>query len=299
MKLVARGGVRPALAPTVAFAFCDLAGAGPRALMALEPPPGCTMSAAELDVEGLPGASRAFAAESARSAPVELITFADASGAPHTSLLLLLAPVPEAQQTAVAAAVFEFVTQAAHGAGTPGARAAVRTAALSLRARARAGAVSRFVVVAAMRFPSGQGDKDDVRAVALNGASAAGLPSLPADTLVSDGLLASLLHFCRAGGTPTLALLAPGFRVRLPGSAVDDEAVAVRATPAFLLRRRTPRRADAEPRCACARAQVACRLAGSACTTLGCSFSPDAAKLRAKLVAWNSAADAEASVMYV
>ena len=126
MKLVARGGGRPALAPTVAFAFCDLAGAGPRALMALEPPPGCTMSAAELDVEGLPDASRAFAAESARSAPVELITFTDASGAPHTSLLLLLAPVPEAQQTAVAAAVFEFVTQAAHGAGSPGARAAVR-----------------------------------------------------------------------------------------------------------------------------------------------------------------------------
>ena len=67
-------------------------------------------------------------------------------------------------------------------------------------------------------------------AVALNGASAAGLPALPADTVLSDGLLASLLHFCRAGGTPTLALLAPGFRVRLPGSAVDDEAVAVRAS---------------------------------------------------------------------
>ena len=78
-----------------------------------------------------------------------------------------------------------------------------------------------------MRFPASQAGPT-VCAVAYNGAAAAGLPSLPPDTTVSDGMLASLLHFCRAGGLPTLALLAPGYRVRLPGSAVDDEAVAVR-----------------------------------------------------------------------
>ena len=138
-----------------------------------------------------------------------------------------------------------------------------------------------------MRFPASQAEPT-VRAVAFNGAPAAGMPALPPDTTIPDGMLASLLHFCRAGGLPTLALLAPGYRVRLPGSAVDDEAVAVRLrrSPAtFLLSRYAP--------------QVACRLAASACTLLGCSFSPDAAKLRAKLVAWHSASDAEASVMYV
>lgn len=44
--------------------------------------------------------------------------------------------------------------------------------------------------------------------------------------------------------------------------------------------------------------QVACRLAASVCTLLGCSFSPDAAKVRAKLVAWHSAADGDTGVMY-
>lgn len=140
-----------------------------------------------------------------------------------------------------------------------------------------------------MRFPSSQAEPT-VRAVAFHGAPAAGLPGLPPDTTVTDGMLASLLHFCRAGGMPTLALLAPGYRVRLPGSAVDDEAVAVRA-----------RRVRAGSPVSSLRGvpQVACRLAASACTVLGCSFSPDAAKLRAKLVAWHSTSDAEASVMYV
>lgn len=109
MKLRARGSSRPALAPTVAVAFCDLAGAGPRALMALEPPAGCTMSATELDVEGLPSAERAFVTAQ-RTAPVELFTFSDADGTPRTSLLVLLAPVAEAHQTSVAAALYEFVS---------------------------------------------------------------------------------------------------------------------------------------------------------------------------------------------
>jgi hypothetical protein len=113
MKLRARGGACPTLGASVAFAFCDLAGAGPRALLALEPPPGCSMRAVEVELEGLPGAARAFAVDPARTAPLELITFVDASGAARTSLLLLLAPVPEPHQTAVAAAVFEFLTQAA------------------------------------------------------------------------------------------------------------------------------------------------------------------------------------------
>ncbi len=150
-----------------------------------------------------------------------------------------------------------------------------------------------------MRFPPTEKEAD-VRAVALGGASAAGLPSLPPDTAVPDGLLASMLHFCRAGGAPTLALLAPGYRVRLPGSAADDEAVAVRRCApvrrAETLLTRCLRVARLLPR---ARAQVACRLAASACTVLGCSFSPDAANLRAKLVAWNSTAGEDTGVMYV
>ena len=222
MKLRVRGAC-PALASTVAFAYCDLAGAGPRALMALEPPAGCSMVATELDVEGLPAVSRAFATQHGRSAPLELVTFADSSGKPHASLLLLLAPVPEEHQTAVAAAIFEFLKQPA---GAPSAPCSLASAALTMPGCA-AGPTSRLVVTAAMRFPASQGEPT-VCAVAFNGAAAAGLPSLPPDTTVSDGMLASLLHFCRAGGLPTLALLAPGYRVRLPGSAVDDEAVAVR-----------------------------------------------------------------------
>ena len=231
MKLHARGAC-PALASTVAFAFCDLAGAGPRALMSLEPPAGCSMAAAELDVEGLPAVSRAFATQHGRSAPLELITFADGSGKPHASLLLLLAPVPEEHQTAVAAAVYDFLKQAA-GARPAAPRGRSRR---SLNRRA-SGPTSRLVVAAAMRFPASQAEPT-VRAVAFNGAPAAGLPGLPPDTTVSDGMLASLLHFCRAGGLPTLALLAPGYRVRLPGSAVDDEAVAVRWHDVFCAWRR-------------------------------------------------------------
>ena len=222
MKLRVRGAC-PALASTVAFAYCDLAGAGPRALMALEPPAGCSMVATELDVEGLPAVSRAFATQHGRSAPLELVTFADSSGTPKQSLLLLLAPVPEEHQTAVAAAIFDFLKQPA---GAHSAPAALASATLTERGGA-AGPTSRLVVAAAMRFPASQAGPT-VCAVAYNGAAAAGLPSLPPDTTVSDGMLASLLHFCRAGGLPTLALLAPGYRVRLPGSAVDDEAVAVR-----------------------------------------------------------------------
>ena len=222
MKLRVRGAC-PALASTVAFAYCDLAGAGPRALMALEPPAGCSMVATELDVEGLPAVSRAFATQHGRSAPLELVTFADSSGAPKQSLLLLLAPVPEEHQTAVAAAIFDFLKQPAGAHSAPNALA---SAALTEPCGA-AGPSSRLLVAAAMRFPASQAEPT-VCAVAYNGAAAAGLPSLPPDTTVSDGMLASLLHFCRAGGLPTLALLAPGYRVRLPGSAVDDEAVAVR-----------------------------------------------------------------------
>ena len=181
------------------------------------------MVATELDVEGLPAVSRAFATQHGRSAPLELVTFADSSGKPHASLLLLLAPVPEEHQTAVAAAIFEFLKQPAGALSAPGALA---SAALTVPGRA-SGPTSRLVVTAAMRFPASQAEPT-VCAVAFNGAAAAGLPSLPPDTTVSDGMLASLLHFCRAGGLPTLALLAPGYRVRLPGSAVDDEAVAVR-----------------------------------------------------------------------
>lgn len=264
MKLRTRGAC-PALASTVAFAFCDLAGAGPRALMALEPPAGCSMSAAELDVEGLPAVSRAFATQHGRSAPLELITFADGSGKPHASLLLLLAPVPEEHQTAVAAAVFDFLKQSA------GARCCVaRAHAARAEPRRASGPTSRLVVAAAMRFPASQAEPT-VRAVAFNGAPDAGLPGLPPDTTVSDGMLASLLHFCRAGGLPTLALLAPGFRVRLPGSAVDDEAVAVRSKACQAVSRADDARR--RWRAASLRARARCSAAPSRLTLRSCARS--------------------------
>ena len=55
----------------------------------------------------------------------------------------------------------------------------------------------------------------------MNGAPSNKRPNLPPDSPVMDGVLAGLLLLCRATGTPTLALLAHGYK----GSGADAEAL--------------------------------------------------------------------------
>ena len=219
------------LASTVTVSWCDLAGAGVRACLALQPPPGCFVRALELELDGSSNVERAFAADTGRTSVAELITFSDAAGAPLSSLILLLAPFPEEQQTAVAAATFAFC-------------AGPRT----------------LVLAGAMRMPSESGP--DVRSAAFHCAPPPGLLPLSTSTGLSDGFAAAWVQLCRASGQPSLLLLAPGYRVRLPGSAADDEAVA-----------------------------VACRLAAALAPLLKCSFSAEAAAAqRARLAAWTRCA---------
>ncbi len=98
-----------------------------------------------------------------------------------------------------------------------------------------------MIIVAAMRFPA-LIDDGSVRALAFSGAKSGGRPGCPPDTLLADGFLAGLLHFCRAAGTPTLALLVPGYKARGAG---DNDALDAAST-----------------------------LAAAACGALDCAFSP-------------------------
>lgn len=204
MQLRVSGDV--ALGQTLAIAWRDLAGAGLRALSALEPGEGCSASSLDVEIDGLSGAEP----------KAQLVNFVcDADGCVRTSLLLLLASPSEEEQTSLAAAVHEFASPC-----------------------------GRVVLLAAMRFPAVLDCDDGVRALVFNGASSNRRPGFPADTVVPDGLLAALLHFSRAGGTPTLALLAPGFRTRC----VTGDAEAL---------------------------EVARTLAAAACGTLDCAFAPE------------------------
>ena len=203
MQLRVSGDV--ALGQTLAIAWRDLAGAGLRALSALEPGEGCSASSLDVEIDGLSGAEP----------KAQLVNICDADACVRTSLLLLLASPSEEEQTSLAAAVHDFASPC-----------------------------GRVVLVAAMRFPAVLDCDDGVRALAFNGACSNRRPGFPADTVVPDGLLAALLHFFRAGGTPTLALLAPGFRTRC----VTGDAEAL---------------------------EVARTLAAAACGTLDCAFAPE------------------------
>ncbi len=103
MKLRVSSGACPPLGPVVAVAFTDLAGAGLRALAALEPGENCSASALDVEVDGLVSAGA--------QPPARLVTFAGPDGSTRTSLLLLLARAAEEQHTSLAAAVHDFATQ--------------------------------------------------------------------------------------------------------------------------------------------------------------------------------------------
>jgi len=177
----------PELASTVAVGWRDCAcGAGPLALAALQPPDGCVSECCKLEV---------VEAGAAAAPAGRLITFREAAAgsAPRTSLLLLSAPAAlgEAEQTALAAAVFEFAV-----------------------AKQRAPEAVQLLLCGAMRFPALLDDPGTLRALAFNGASSRKRPGFPGATPVPDGFLASLLNVARASGTATLALLAPAHLLR-------------------------------------------------------------------------------------
>ena len=176
MRLRTTSGVAVAVGPLAACAWPDVAGAGLRALAALEPAEGCTSTAVDLTADGLSG----------DGPHARLVNFSGADGNVVSSSLLFTVPVDEAHTTDAAAAVHAFLTASA---ATP----------------------PTLVLVAATRFPRAvQDDSGLVRAITLNGASSHKRPGFPPDMPLLDGVLAGLLHVCQAAGTPTVALLAEG-----------------------------------------------------------------------------------------
>jgi hypothetical protein len=125
---------------------------------------------------------------------VRRVSFLLPGGSVRSTLLLVLSTVCEADHTAVAYALYSFA------AGTP-----------------------LLVIAAAMRVPALLDDAGTVRALAFNGASSSKRPGFPAETPVPCGFLAALLHFCRSGGKPTLALMAPAHRARSSADADASE----------------------------------------------------------------------------
>ena len=173
MRLRTTSGEAAAVGPLAACAWPDVAGAGLRALAALEPSEGCTTTTVDLTADDLTG----------DGPHARLVNFSSADGSLVSSVLLFLVPVDEAQTTDAAAAMHAFLT---------------------------ASATTTLIPVAATRFPlAAQDDSGLVRAITLNGAQHK-RPGFPPDMQLLDGVLAALLHLCRAAGTPTVALLAEG-----------------------------------------------------------------------------------------
>lgn len=212
MHLRTADGAQHVIGPVAACAWPDVCGAGLRALASLEPADGCSSSTQELVADGVgDSVSPQIAAR--------LVNFSDANGVVRSSLLLFHLAVSEAQHTEAAAALHSFLLSGSQKAAT-------------------------IVPVAAMRFPASvRDDSVMVRAIAFHGGQSNKRPGFPEDTPLQDGILAGLLHLCRAAGTPTLALLAQGF----------------------------PRQSE-EDACEVARA-----LAAAACGTLDCGFAAGAA----------------------
>lgn len=183
-----------------ACAWPDVCGAGLRALAALEPAEGSTCSSCELIADGV----------DAKGPHARLINFLDAGAGVRASLLLFLLPTDQAHHTEAAAALHSFLFA---GSQTP----------------------PTVVPVAAIRFsPSVRDNSGLVRAIALNGAPSHKRPGIPEDAPLQDGVLAGMIHICRASGTPTLALLAQGF-ARQPEEDVQDVARALAAATCGVL----------------------------------------------------------------
>jgi hypothetical protein len=202
MRLRTTSGEAAAIGPLAACAWPDVAGAGLAALASLEPAERCTSTAVDLIADGLTGAHT-------RGPHARLVNFSNCvDGTLVSSALLFLVPVDEAQTTDAAAAMHAFLTASA----TP----------------------PTLVPVAATRFPLAvQDDSGLVRAITLNGASHK-RPGFPPDMQLLDGVLAALLHLCRAAGTPTVALLAEGTAQATEDDARDTSRALAAATCGIL-----------------------------------------------------------------
>mmetsp|Transcript_28578 Transcript_28578/g.54601 ORF Transcript_28578/g.54601 Transcript_28578/m.54601 type:complete len:250 (-) Transcript_28578:76-825(-) len=177
------------VATKIALGFCDVCASGARALLGIQAPEGGRKQVWALDYDPLKEICLHPSTDFSEQRPVQLVTLFDAANTPVCTLLVVLGGVPATHEAQFAHDVFEFLNR-------------------------HAGEKSlQWVVVAAMRLSDGDHLAEvPVYHVPMNN-SACSSPewkSLASTTKVPDGMIAALMHCCRAREETASFLLVPG-----------------------------------------------------------------------------------------
>ncbi|KAK9819902.1 hypothetical protein WJX72_003809 [[Myrmecia] bisecta] len=191
------------LGSQVVIGTCDIAGAGARALLALQAPASSNLvrtvhtlqwGGAEKCRAVYKRPSTASTGSADSDAPLLLVNYGRLAHAPLVSLLVVNTPAASGQDPALAHALLQYIQSHAAASATP--KPVLLACALRMAGADSKGAFPYVLALNAAEPPQALG----------------GLQPLPGSTRVLDGLLAALIHCIHATGQPAVCLVVPGYK---------------------------------------------------------------------------------------